>query len=104
LNDDGSSKGPSSDPYISSALADSVETTNHLTSDEARFILLNHLPTGIPPVTSYSNAYLSKPLFVNNIVCQPPDWKLLEKVPTEKVPMEKVPDWFDVQVSIFRFI
>lgn len=66
-----------------------------LTSDELRFMAVNRLPTGIAPLTVYSNDYFSKPLLLDTKVRSPPEWQLVQQVPTELMP-----NWFDAQVCL----
>lgn len=68
---------------------------SQLTPDELRFMSLNRLPTGITPLTIFSNNYFSKPLLLDTKVRNPPEWKLVDRVSTELMP-----NWFDVQVRL----
>lgn len=69
---------------------------NEVTAEEAQFMSLNRLPTGITPLTVQSNMLVSgRPLLLDNITRDPLEWKLLDQVPTEEVP-----NWFDAQVNV----
>ena len=49
----------------------------------------------VSPLTAFSNvSNVTRPLLLDHIVREPPEWRLLAQVPTERVP-----DWFDAQVS-----
>lgn len=72
---------------------------SQLTHEELRFMALNRLPTGVPPLTVHSNNHFSKPLLLDTMLRKPPEWQLVEQVSTELMP-----NWFDAQVGLLSVI
>lgn len=76
-------------------MSDTVSAEKLVTPDEVRFMKLNRLPTGISPLTVFSNvSSVSRPLLLDRIIREPPEWQLVAQVSSESVP-----DWFDAQAS-----